>query len=122
LILFPIVMAALILLTIGFILLLRRRAAVREERSRIACSACQQPMYRSARACGHCGTPNPTPTELNWLGSSTQTPTGNRQKHPLRLAVHRRCRQCATRLTRRTPHQACPTCQTEPFSDPQFTV
>ncbi|MFA9477634.1 hypothetical protein ACERK3_04925 [Phycisphaerales bacterium AB-hyl4] len=118
LILFPIIMAVLILIGIGIILLLQKRAQIREERSKVPCPACQEPMYRVAIACGNCGHDNPNVCQLTWLGTSTALLTHNKPEHPLHLISFRRCRKCATRLHKRTPHQQCPACQTRPFNDP----
>ncbi|MCC5806900.1 MAG: hypothetical protein JJU00_11290 [Opitutales bacterium] len=115
LILYPFFMLGWILVGTGVILLLRRRARIREERARVPCGACGEPVYRSALACGHCGRENPTVNNLGWLGTANPELAGDRVQHALLLQTHRRCRKCATRLGKRTPDQACPVCETRPF-------
>lgn len=120
LLLFPIAVLVLIGIGIGGIFLLRKRAEAKEEQARIACPSCARLMYRSAIACPSCGNANPAPTAVNWLGASTGIPVGNLQRHALDLVAKKRCRNCASRLVKRSPSQSCPACGAEPFDDPAF--
>ncbi len=122
LLLFPIVALVLIGMGIGVILLMARWAAAREEGTKVACGACAQPMYRSALACAACGTANPSPTTVDWLGASTLTPVEDVARHTMELVAKKRCRKCAARLLKRSPAQACPACGTEPFDEPDFVT
>ncbi len=121
LILFPLVMLILIGLVVSLLFVLRKRAEAREDRSKGDCPACHRPMYHPAVRCPHCGTPNPQPTRLNWLGASTaEAYRGDPERHALRLARHRRCPRCANRLSSRDPNAACEACGLIAFQDPAF--
>lgn len=115
LILFPVVMVVLVLLAMGMIFLLRRWAQALEEGGKVVCQGCGQEMYRAALTCPGCRAPNEAPAELSWLGTATSRTTPDRDDHQFRLKTHRRCRQCAARLPRRTMAQDCPGCQSRPF-------
>ncbi len=117
LILYPLFMLGWILFGIGVILLLRRRARLREDSARVPCGACGEPLYRSAIACGHCGQANPRVCTVGWLGTAKPLLAGDLAQHRMLLLSHRRCGVCATRMPKRAVEQACPVCGTLPFDD-----
>ena len=121
LILFPVIMLALIGLVMGLVFLLRWWVYRREEASKIDCPGCGSPMYRSALVCGRCGQANPEPKAVGLLGRSRADLPAEPDRQPFKLAEAKRCPRCATRLEARHPHQACPTCQHDPFGDAGFT-
>jgi hypothetical protein len=122
LILFPVVMVVLVLLAIGLLFLVQKWTEAREEKSRVACPACAEPMYRSAVYCGACGGANPDPTDVSWLGTSTNRPVPDLARHPYHLVTKKRCPRCATRFPRRAVDQACPACGTGAFGDREFVA
>lgn len=115
-VLFPIVVAALIGLSIGIVFLLQRRAHAREEASRVACDACSTLMYRSAPRCPSCKAANARVCAINWLGVATNEPA-DMARQPIALLCKRRCPVCASRLPGRTPRQTCSACSTPAFAD-----
>ncbi len=121
LILFPFVMLVLTALVSGLILLLRRRVEKAEERAKTDCVNCGHGMYQSAVACPQCGTANSDIKSLGWLGATkVDRPAEDVAGQPYRLAAAKRCPVCAERLHERRPHQVCPACGHETFSEPGF--
>jgi len=120
LILFPFVMIALIALVTGLVAGLRWYLARKEEKSRVPCPGCNKSMYRCAFVCGACGIDNPSVCDVGILGQSDTDDPATLRTHAQQLAEARRCPRCATRLTERDPHQACPSCAHRPFADPAF--
>jgi len=110
LVIFPLLMLVLVAIAIGVVLLLRKRMAVLEERSRIACTHCGNLIYACAMACFSCRQPLEDPREVGWLGQSLPGPALNLKKHPYRLIEKRRCPLCATPLKSRAAHQTCAVC------------
>ncbi|MCC5830963.1 MAG: DUF4126 family protein [Phycisphaeraceae bacterium] len=119
-ILYPLVMVFLIGLVVGLILLLRWRAHVREEKSRIPCVSCGESIYRSAIQCPKCGEANPSVRRVNWLGVATEFPAPAPERQTLDLVSKKRCGRCATRLTQRRPDLSCSACGTRPFAERDF--
>lgn len=115
-VLFPILVAGLIGLSIGGVFLLQRRAHAREEAGRVACAACSALMYRSAVRCPSCKAVNPSVCAINWLGVATNEP-GDVARQPVALLCKRRCPVCASRLAGRTPRQTCTACGASAFCD-----
>ncbi|MAE64656.1 MAG: hypothetical protein CMJ18_10355 [Phycisphaeraceae bacterium] len=120
LVLFPFVMLALIALASGILVLLRKRAEWREERSKIACAQCGEMIYPSATACAKCRAPVSEPCRVGFLGQSKPEPTLDPDRHPYRLVEKKRCPVCATRFGERRVHQTCQVCGHELMSDPAF--
>lgn len=119
LILYPPFMLVVTGLVMGTLWLMEWRARRREEKSRIACPSCNEPMYRAAVRCANCQTENPEVHDINWLGQSKlEELTPNPANHPHRLAQKQRCPNCAARLKPRRPRQACEPCGHELFADP----
>ncbi|MFN0012079.1 MAG: DUF4126 family protein [Phycisphaerales bacterium] len=118
-VLFPLFMAVVIGLGIGVVLLLQRRAHAREEATRVPCASCKALIYRSAMRCPACKAASAGPCCVNWLGVATTVPVdvADPAAHAFRLLTKRRCPACATRLSERTPRQACTTCACVVFSD-----
>ncbi len=122
LILFPVVMVGLILLALAVLFAVQKWLEFRERKSREACPACGEPMYRSARYCGACSTANPDPTDVSWLGTSTNRPVPDPVRHPYRLVAKKRCPKCAARFLRRAVEQQCTACGTGAFGDREFVA
>lgn len=119
LILYPPFMLVVTGLVMGTLWLMEWRARRREEKSRVPCPTCNEPMYRAAVACANCQAQNPQVHDVNWLGQSKlQELTPNPANHPHRLAQKQRCPNCAARLRPRRPRQACEPCGHELFADP----
>lgn len=97
----------------------RRRMAAhaREERLRVACASCGNPIYRCAIACPACGAANRQACAVNWLGLPKPDLPADPASHALRLIAVRRCRSCATRLKQKNPRQTCECCRRELFGD-----
>ncbi|MHC5209187.1 MAG: DUF4126 family protein [Planctomycetota bacterium] len=120
LVLFPIAMAVLVgLLSCGMILL-RKRAEAKEEASKLPCAGCGAPTYRCALRCGACGVEVTEPAAVGFFGTSLPKPAPDREAHRYRLVEKKRCPVCATRLTERSPRQACKTCEHALFGEPDF--
>lgn len=117
LILFPIVMLTICAVIFGFIGLLRWRAKRREEKAKVACGSCGEPMYRSAVTCPSCAAANPEVHAVNWLGQSKDKLASDPSSQPVRLTQKQRCPVCATNLEPRQMRQTCPSCQHELFEN-----
>lgn len=120
LLLYPFIMAIAAVGVLGGLQWLQSRARKREDNGRKTCPSCAALMYCSAVVCPKCATPNDSIHTLTWLGSTSRERTLDPADHPLLLAAKRRCPRCATRLTARTPDQACTACGHRPFADPHF--
>ncbi|HZL99790.1 MAG TPA: hypothetical protein VFD43_06015, partial [Planctomycetota bacterium] len=120
LVLFPLVMAALVGLASCLLYLLRKRAELKEEASKLACARCGAPSYRCALACPRCGAAVAEPAAIGFFGTSLAWPAPDREAHPYRLVEKKRCPVCAARLKERLPRQRCPDCGHELAADPAF--
>lgn len=120
LLLFPIVMLILVGIVAGILVLMRRRAEKKEERSKIACANCGEMIYGAAIQCFSCKAPAESPRALSILGLSLDEPTPDPADHPYRLVQKKRCPVCATRFDKRTVHQTCVACGHELFADRAF--
>jgi ribosomal protein L37E len=121
-ILYPLVMAVLVVIVLATISWLRSRAEQKEEAGRAHCGRCGTHMYRSAIACSKCHTPNPHVQKLTWLGTTSREPATDLGLHPLQLATKKRCPRCATRLRGSTPDQTCSACGLAPFGEEEFVA
>ncbi len=120
LVLFPLAMLVLIGIVSGTLVLVRRRAETREQKSKQPCGACGQPMYPSALACPSCAAKNPSPRAIGFLGQSLDTPAPGPDAQAYRLVEKKRCPVCAERLTDRTAPQDCPACGHRVLADQAF--
>ena len=85
----------------------------REYDHRIFCSKCGTMMYPCGLHCPKCGTPNPKPRALNWIGYSrlrTVIPSTGWKRHEEVLRSYRRCFYCGQPLHEPTLNQRCPAC------------
>jgi hypothetical protein len=115
--LYPLILLAVVGLLIGGLFGLRKYAEYREEKSRIPCASCNEPMYGSAPHCPSCDAVNPAPRAVGFLGQTKlKKPAPAPEIHQVRLASKRRCPHCATRLEKRDTHQTCPACGHAPFA------
>ncbi|MGH7138190.1 MAG: DUF4126 family protein, partial [Pirellulales bacterium] len=117
LVVFPLLMILLTALVFGLLYLWQKAAHAREERLRVACVSCGNPIYRCAIACAACGAANRQPCAVNWLGLPKLDRPADPAHHALRLIAVRRCPSCATRLKQKRPRQTCECCRREVFSD-----
>ena len=115
LILFPIVMLTLSAVLFASIALLQWRAKRKEEKSKVACGSCGEPMYRSAVTCPSCQSPNAAVHAVGWLGQSKNKLVSDPAGQPVRLTQKQSCPVCATHLQPRQMRQTCPTCAHELF-------
>lgn len=120
LLLFPIVMLILIGIVAGVLVLMRRRAEKKEERSKVACANCGEMIYGAAVQCLSCKTSVDAPRAVSVLGRSLDEPTPDPADHPYKLVQKKRCPVCATRFEKRAVHQTCEACGHELFADPAF--
>jgi len=120
LLVFPIVMLVLLGIVAGLLVLARKRAQAREEKSKVACAHCGEMIYASAVRCFACQTPNTSPGAISFMGRSLATPTPDPRAHPYKLVEKKRCPVCTTHLENRTVHQTCQACGHELFKDPDF--
>ncbi len=116
----PFIMLILVGIVAGILVLLRRRAEKKEDRSRIACANCGQMIYGSAVQCFACKTPVQTPNAIGIFGTSLDVPATDPASHPYKLVQKKRCPVCATRLEKRTVYQTCKACGHELFADAAF--
>ncbi len=85
--------------------------AAAEYDHRIFCSKCGTMMYPCGLHCPKCGTPNPKPRALNWIGYSrlrTVIPSTGWKRHEEVLRSYRRCFYCGQPLHEPTLNQRCP--------------
>ena len=120
LILFPLLMILLIAMVAAVMMLLRKWAEVREERSKQPCGNCGEPTYGTAMSCAKCKTAVAAPRRIGFLGQSKPDPEPDLNGHPYRLVQHKRCPVCATRFPKRSVHQTCSACGHELMGDPDF--
>ncbi|MBX2850533.1 MAG: hypothetical protein KTR15_02160 [Phycisphaeraceae bacterium] len=115
LILFPVVMLLISGVIFTVIALLQWRAKRREEKSKVPCASCGEPMYRSAIACPGCQAANEAVHAVGWLGQSKDKLAQDASTQPVRLTQKQRCPVCATQLEPRRMLQQCPGCGYELF-------
>lgn len=117
LVVFPLLMILLTAIVFGLLYAWQKAAHAREERMRVACAACGNPIYRCAIACSVCGVENRQACAVNWLGLPKPDLPADPASHALRLIAVRRCPSCATRLKQKNPRQTCECCRRELFGD-----
>jgi len=111
----PLVALALFGLTLLGLYLFRKILERREERCKIPCSHCGEPLHPSAFSCPHCGGAHPEPVPVGFFGEPREGRVTDPAEHRIRLISRRRCPVCVTRLPKKTIRQACPACGTETF-------
>jgi Zn finger protein HypA/HybF involved in hydrogenase expression len=119
-VLFPVLMLILIGIVAGLLMLSRKYAEYREEKSKIACTSCEEMIYQSAMACPSCKAAVESPRRIGMLGQSKPQPAVDLDAHRLRLVEKKRCPVCATRFTQRVVHQTCSACGHDLMADPRF--
>ena len=110
LVVFPLAALVLSALTTLGIVLVRRRAEAREERSKVPCAGCGAPVRPHATRCAACGRELDAPRAVGVFGQPKETPAPDRARHAFDLAARKRCPDCATRLPKPAVQQACPAC------------
>ena len=113
----PSVVAVVTLGIVGVLLLLRRRAWIKEEQSREPCPKCGTLRPVHASACPSCRTPVDEPRAVGFFGQPTAAAEPRPDSHGLALLEKRRCPVCASRLEDRRPRQACATCGAIAFGE-----
>jgi Zn finger protein HypA/HybF involved in hydrogenase expression len=120
LVIFGLVMVAVIGIVVAMFFVMKKRAEITDERSKIACASCGARVYGCATRCPKCSTDVPSPRAVGFFGQAKTKATPDLQRHPYRLAEKKRCPSCATRLAERRPRQACPACNHDLFADRAF--
>jgi uncharacterized protein DUF4126 len=121
LVLFPVVMLLLVAAVTGLLAVARKRAHVREEKTKRPCSGCGEMIYGCAVKCFACEAPVAQPCEVGFLGQSLPRPAADLQRHACRLVEKKRCPVCANRFKKRAAHQTCSACGHELLADPAFS-
>ena len=117
---FPIIMILATGGVIGVLWMVKKYALYREEKSKVECSGCGQPVYRHAMACPNCSEKLENPAKVGLFGQSKKQPAANLEAQPYRLAAKKRCPVCATRFTERTVKQTCQACGHLFMEDKEF--
>lgn len=120
LVLFPVVMVILLAVVSGLLLLAKKRAVARDEKSKVACSSCGEMIYPVAMACYKCHAAVAAPRAVGVFGQVKDQPAVDLATQPYRLVEKKRCSVCATRLKENTVDQACPVCGHRPLGDAGF--
>ncbi|MCK6474636.1 MAG: DUF4126 family protein [Planctomycetes bacterium] len=118
--LFPFVMLTLVALITACLYGIRRYIEYREDRAKVPCTQCQEPIYPCAVACPKCRHPVAEPRGIGFFGGSKPTPAPDAKMHPYDLVEKKRCPVCATRLPERSPLQKCPACGHVPLGEAAF--
>ncbi|MFW5682529.1 MAG: hypothetical protein ACOC1G_05930 [Phycisphaeraceae bacterium] len=113
----PIVVAVVTLGIVGVLLLLRRRARIREEKAKEPCPKCETARPIHASACPSCRQPVAEPRAVGFFGQPMSRADANPAEHGLALLEKRRCPVCAARLAERRPRQTCAACGEHVFAD-----
>lgn len=99
LLLFPVLMLVLAGLVFVGLYLLGKYLERMEEKRRLPCAGCSEPIYLSAISCPKCKRPVDEPCAVGFFGQTRPgVPAG--KDHGLRLIERRRCPCCATRFGR----------------------
>ena len=117
---FSLAMLAVVAVVIGVFYLLKKRAEIKDEQSKIDCPSCGQKVYGCAVQCPNCGTAVDAPRAIGFFGTTKPKPARDLAHQPYRLVEKKRCPVCATRLEERRPRQVCPACGQELFADRDF--
>ncbi len=117
---FPIIMVGATGIVIGILWLIKKYALHREEKSKVDCASCGQPIYRHALACPSCSAKQERPAKVGIFGQSKKQPANDLEAQPYRLAAKKRCPVCATRLTERNVKQTCQACGHNFMADKEF--
>lgn len=115
--LFPILMMVMTAFIFGVLWIIKKALERAEEKRKIECGNCGESVYPAALSCGKCDTEVPSPVAVGFFGQSTKDAVEDVEAHRLRLISKSRCSKCATRLKKRSPTQACVTCETQAFPD-----
>jgi hypothetical protein len=117
LLLLPLVALALSALTALALYVLRRRAAEREQRARVPCAQCSEPVHPSAPRCARCGSVRAEPRAVGVFGQPKDSPAPAPEQHRFELVARKRCPCCAERLRERAVRQTCTRCGTLTFAN-----
>jgi predicted RNA-binding Zn-ribbon protein involved in translation (DUF1610 family) len=120
LVFYPLIMLFLAGLFFLVIYLVRRYFRHLEEKARVPCASCGQPVYPTAVRCQACKAEQPAPRGVGAFGRSLASPAADRERHRLELVENRRCPECAVHLTERAAKQTCPACGHALMGDQAF--
>lgn len=120
LVIYPLIMVFLASVVFVVIYLVRRYFQHREEKAKVPCSSCKQPVYPTALRCAACKAEQPAPRSVGIFGRSLSSPVANRERHQLELVENKRCPECAAHLTERAAKQTCPACGHALMGDSAF--
>lgn len=118
--LIPFVMLGIVALITACLYGIRRYIEYREDKAKIPCAQCQEPIYPCAVACPKCRHPVAEPCGIGFFGGSKPVPAPDPKMHPFDLVEKKRCPVCATRLPERSPLQKCPACGHVPLGEASF--
>lgn len=117
---FPLVAIGMFLLTLLGLFLTKKYVEHQEQKRKVPCPTCNEPIHACAITCSACRHPNPSPLQANWFGQPKRNqPVTDLNLHRLQLVSRKRCPECATRLKEKSIQQTCPSCLTETFANPQ---
>lgn len=122
LLLYPFLMAGLVVLAMGCLVALERRFSRMGDSVRYPCPSCQHEVRALALSCPACQQPLPAARKIGWLGQVTKSPVVDREVGALALVERQRCPQCAKRLDSGGIHQTCEECGYTLFTDPAFVA
>ena len=118
LIVFPLLVAGTIACVFGMLALMRHLRMRRERQLARTCPSCSAQVNAAAPRCQACGTANPSPRTVDFLGVAKDAPAGDPGSHELLLLRKHRCPRCATHLPKGGARNArCPACGCEPWKD-----
>ncbi|MHC4784498.1 MAG: FmdB family zinc ribbon protein [Planctomycetota bacterium] len=120
LVIFGIAMLVVTGIVVGIFFLLRLRARIKDEQSKIDCTSCSEKVYGCAVQCQQCGAKVDAPRGVGFFGTTKAKPAKDLARHPYRLVEKKRCPVCATRFEQRQPRQICPACGHDLFADSDF--
>lgn len=114
---FPLFALSIYGATILLLFLVQRYVDHIQEKRKLACTSCDQPMLATALYCPHCDQPNLKPHAVGVFGQSLDEPSTDPHEHYHRLLTRKRCPSCATRLPERLIQQTCKACGTVTFAN-----
>lgn len=138
---FPLIAIGLFILTLVGLFVTKKYFEHRENKQKVPCAVCEQPIHPSAPTCFSCRHQNHNlhqvglfgqPTKplkqpsishdrnfifrgIHWLVQQIKPPVTTLEQHRMQLLSRKRCPVCATRLKQRAIRQACSNCGTETF-------
>jgi hypothetical protein len=119
LIVYPFFILGVLGIVIGLLFAARKWAEYKEERSKVPCTTCKEPIYACAISCPKCHSLREHPKDVGFFGQTLDRPAQPGFAHELRLMTRRRCPKCATRIEQRGLPQTCPACKNTILGKPE---